>query len=142
MTQVFIFSELDRFELRNSTKRAEEIVLKINSGDWAAVFGTEPDRGQSWQAFRVGAMVIIHPAIPGEDMPKVFLNNKEIQILEAMSFGFSAPEIAHKFHLAERTIRRKASVLRLKFNARSDAELLAKATALGIVKPDLDSIAD
>ena len=77
----------------------------------------------------------------GEDLPKVFLT-KEIQILAAMSFGFSAPEIAHKFHLAERTIRRKASILRLKFNARSDAELLAKATALGIVKPDLDSIAD
>ena len=36
MTQVFIFSELDRFELRNSTKRAEDIVLKINCGDWCS----------------------------------------------------------------------------------------------------------
>ena len=142
MTQVFIFSELEHFELRNSTKRAEDIVLKINCGDWQAVFGHEPGVEQRWQAIRVGTMVIIHPAVPREDLPKVFLDNKEIQILEAMSFGFSPPEIAHKFHLAERTIRRKASILRLKFNARSDAELLAKATALGIVKPDLDSIAD
>ena len=43
MTQVFIFSELDRFELRNSTKRAEDIALKsIVATGW---FGSEPIMG-------------------------------------------------------------------------------------------------
>jgi hypothetical protein len=39
-------------------------------------------------------------------------------------------------------MRKRTSVLRLKLNARTIAELTAKATALGLVKVDLDTIPD
>jgi DNA-binding NarL/FixJ family response regulator len=51
-------------------------------------------------------------------------------------------EAAYSLRIAVRTIRKRISVLRLKLNARTIPEMIAKATALGMVKPDLDTIPD
>ncbi|HZK17191.1 MAG TPA: LuxR C-terminal-related transcriptional regulator [Anaerolineaceae bacterium] len=142
MTQVFVFSENDTFQVLTYSMRPEDIVRTVNSGDWQSILGFNPSLDHAFEALRVGKMVIIYPPVPPEDYPKLYLSPKEIQMLQALCSGQTADEAAFNLRVSVRTIRKRTSILRLKLNAKTIPELLAKATALGIVKPDLDSILD
>ena len=142
MTQIFVFSDKDTFQVLTFPESPEEIVHAINKGDWQSFLGFNPNPLHAWEAMRVGKMVIIYPAIPPEDYPKIALSPKEYQVLQALCSGLTNDEAAYSLRIAVRTMRKRTAVLRLKLNARTLPELLAKATALGIVKPDLDTIPD
>lgn len=142
MTQVFVFSDNDTFQVMAFPKSPEEIVHTINKGDWQSFLGFDAELQHAWEAVRVGKMVIVYPPVPPEDYPKIVLNPKEYQVLQALCSGLSNEEAAYSLRLSVRTIRKRSQILRLKLNARSLPELTAKATALGLVKPDLDTIPD
>ncbi len=142
MTQVFIFSDKDTFQVLTFPEKPEEIVHTINKGDWQSFVGFDPNPRHAWEAIRVGKMVIIYPPIPPEDYPKIVLTPKEYLVLQALCSGLSTDEAAYSLRISVRTVRKRTSDMRLKMNARTIAELTAKATALGIVKPDLDTIPD
>ncbi len=142
MTQVFVFSEKDTFQVLTFPDSPEEIVHTINQGDWQSFLGFDPLPLHAWEAMRVGRMVIIYPPVPPEDYPQIILSPKEYQVLQALCSGQTNDEAAYNLRLSVRTIRKRSTVLRLKMNARTIPELVAKATALGLVKPDLDNIPD
>ena len=142
MTQVFVFSEKETFQVLTFPDSPEEIVHTINKGDWQDYLGFEPTPQHAWEAIRVGKMVIIYPPVPAEDAPKIFLFPKEIQLLQAYCAGLTPDQAAFSLHVSIKTVRNHTKRLCLKLNSRSIPELLAKATALGFVKPDLDSIPD
>lgn len=142
MTQAFVFSNKDTFQVLTFPESPEEIAHIVNKGDWQSILGFDPAPQHAWEAIRVGKMVIIYPAIPPEDYPKIVVSPKEYQVLQALCSGLSNDEAAYSLRIAVRTMRKRTTVLRLKLNARTLPELLAKATALGLVKPDLDSIPD
>lgn len=142
MTQIFVFSDKDTFQVLTFPESPEAIVHTINKGDWQSFLGFDPVPLHAWEAMRVGKMVIIYPAIPPEDYPKIVLSPKEYQALQALCSGLTNDEAAYSLRITVRTMRKRTTVLRLKLNARTIPELTAKATALGLVKPDLDSIPD
>jgi DNA-binding CsgD family transcriptional regulator len=142
MTQVFVFSDKDTFQVLTFPNSPEEIVHSINKGDWQSFLGFDPIPEHAWEAMRIGKMVIVYPPIPPEDYPKIVLSPKEYQVLQALCSGLSIDEAAYSLRISVRTVRNRTTVMRLKLNARTIPELTAKATALGIVKPDLDTIPD
>ncbi len=142
MTQIFVFSENDTFQVLTFSQRPEEIARSVNEGDWQSVLGFDPDPAHPWEAKRIGKMVIVYPPVPPEDYPQLDLSPKDYQILQAYCFGMNTDEVAYSLHISARTVRNHTNVMRLKMNANTLYELLAKATALGIVAPDLDSIPD
>jgi DNA-binding CsgD family transcriptional regulator len=142
MTQVFVFSDKDTFQVLTYSQRPEEIVRTINRGDWQSILGFEPDPAHPWEAKRIGKMVIVYPPVPPEDYPQLDLSPKDYQILQAYCSGMSTDEVAYSLRISGRTVRNRTTIMRLKMNSRTLYELLAKATALGIVSPDLDSIPD
>lgn len=142
MTQVFVFSDKDTFQVLTFQQSPEEIVRTINRGDWQSILGFDPTPLHAWEAMRVGKMVIVFPPVPPEDYPEVLLFPKEIQLLQAYSAGLSVEQAAFSLRVSVKTIRNHTKKLCLKLNSRSVPELLSKATALGMVKPDLDTIPD
>lgn len=142
MTQVFVFSEKDTFQVLTFSESPEETVHSINKGDWQSFLGFDPAPQHAWEAIRVGKMVIIYPPVPPEDYPKIIISPKEYQTLQALASGMTNEEAAYSLRVAVRTIRKRINILRLRLNARTIPEMIAKATALGMVKPDLDTILD
>lgn len=142
MTQVFIFSDTDTFQILTFSERPEAIVRTINKGDWQTFLGYDPEPAHPWEAKRIGKMVIVYPSIPLEDYPQFELSPRDYQILQGYCAGLNSDEVAYTMRISVRTVRNRTTVMRLKMNARTVHELLAKATALGIVSPDLDGIPD
>lgn len=142
MTQIFLFQETGSFQVFDNAARAEEIVRKINSGDWQTYLGYQLARTNAWQALRVGIVVIVHPLVPEEDKPSIHLMPKDLQILQALSSGWNLTQAAYHLKVAPKTLQNRLNRIRMKFNAQTREELMAKAAVLGYVKPDLDGIFD
>ncbi len=61
------------------------------------------------------------------------LTDRELQILELVSVGYSAKEIALEVDIAPRTVERHIENVRLKLSARNRAHLVTKAVFLGLL---------
>lgn len=122
--------------------RPEEITRQINAGDWQAYLGYDQARENSWQALRVGKIVIVYPPPSPEDAPVISLHPKELQVLQGLGSGLSLIQIAYRHQVTVKTVQNRLYRIQIKFNAHTREELVAKATALNYIKPDLDSIFD
>ena len=142
MTQIFLFQENGAFQVLNDPAPPEAIVRKINSGDWQTHLGFQLSRTSAWQAMRIGKIVIVYPPTPEEDKPQIHLTARDIQILQALCSGLNLTQTAYHLRINPKTVQNRLNNIRLRFNAQTREELMAKATALGYVQPDLDSIFD
>ncbi len=142
MTQLFIFNETGRVQISEVRERPEIIVQTINRGDWESYLPYEPSPTQAWQAFRVHHVVVIMPLTAPDDYPHIHLTPREFQTLQGLCAGENADQIAYQLHIQPRSVRRYSNNLRAKFKARTLPELLAKAAALDLVRPDLDELFD
>lgn len=61
------------------------------------------------------------------------LTDRELQILELVSVGQSAKEIALEIDIAPRTVERHIENVRLKLSARNRAHLITKAAVMGLL---------
>ena len=64
------------------------------------------------------------------------LTDREQQILELVSVGQSAKEIALEIDIAPRTVERHIENVRLKLSARNRAHLITKAAVMGLLTID------
>jgi DNA-binding NarL/FixJ family response regulator len=142
MTQIFLFQENGAIQVLNDPAAPEAIVRKINSGDWQTHLGFQLSCTSAWQAMRIGKLVIVYPPTPEEEKPRIHLTPRDIQVLQALCSGLNLTQTAYHLHVTSKTIQNRLDRIRLKFNAQTREELMAKATALGYVQPDLDSIFD
>jgi DNA-binding CsgD family transcriptional regulator len=65
---------------------------------------------------------------------KFVLTGREQQILEFVSDGWSAKQIARRIDIAPRTVERHIENIRLKMQARNTAHMICCAFASGILK--------
>tara|TARA_B110000438_G_scaffold89536_1_gene89018 strand:+ start:1994 stop:2203 length:210 start_codon:yes stop_codon:yes gene_type:complete len=58
---------------------------------------------------------------------------QELEILELLSHGFRAFDIAKKMNLAEQTIKNKVQIICIKLDSSNRTQAVAKAIRLGII---------
>lgn len=142
MTQVFVFSAENNVRVLEHPHTPEQITRAINSGDYETYLDAQFDRSFVWCALQAGTRVIITPAQSLPDIPHIHLTPRENQVLQLLSGGYTAAQAAHKLHLDVRTVRGYITNLKTKFHAQTSLQVLAKAVALGMVRPDLNDLAD
>lgn len=142
MTQLFIFNEQGKVQLSEARERPEVIVQIINRGEWERFLPYESSPTKAWQAIRVHSLVIILPLTTPDNYPQIQLTPREFQTLQGLCAGNNADQIAYQLHVQPRSVRRYSNNLRAKFKSRSLPEVLAKAAALDLVRPDLDALFD
>ncbi|NLB70461.1 MAG: hypothetical protein GX797_00450 [Chloroflexi bacterium] len=142
MTQVFIFNASGALQILDFSARAEEIARQVNAGNWQTYVGYNQAREFAWQALRVGKVVILYPPPSPDDNPIVELRPRDLQILQALGSGLKMAQIAYNLQLSIKTVQNRLYKMMLKFNAKTREELIAKATALNHILPDLESIFD
>ena len=67
------------------------------------------------------------------NLDKVKTTEQELEILELLSHGFKAMEIAKAMNLAEQTIKNKVQTIYIKLDSSNRTEAVAKAIRLGII---------
>ena len=70
------------------------------------------------------------------NLDKVKTTEQELEILELLSHGFKAMEIAKAMNLAEQTIKNKVQTICIKLDSSNRTEAVAKAIRLGIIQAD------
>ncbi|MEA4930706.1 MAG: LuxR C-terminal-related transcriptional regulator [Anaerolineaceae bacterium] len=139
---MFVFNQKGELQVREVSERPEVVVQTINRGDWERYLPYELSPTQSWQAARVNHLVVVTPLAAPEDYPLIKLTPREFQTLQGLCSGKTAAQIAFQLHIQARSVHRHFNNLRAKFKSDTLPELLAKAAALDLVRPDLDDLFD
>lgn len=142
MTQMFVFSQKGEVQVREVSERPEIVVQTINRGDWERYLPYEPSPTQAWQAVRVERLVVVTPLTAPDEYPQIKVTPREFQTLQGLCSGKTAAQIAYQLHIQARSVHRHFNNLRARFKSDTLPELLAKAAALGLVRPDLDELFD
>ncbi len=141
MTQVFIFGDGDAFQLLEHRQQADALVRAVNQGDGQRALGTPLNANLVWHAFKSGSKVIVSPLQSLPDPPAVHLTPREKQVLQLLAGGKTPAQIASLFHLDVRTVRTYITQLKAKFRAQTSQQMIARAVALGMARPDLNDLA-
>jgi len=142
MTQIFIFGKSESVRVSEVGQTPEVIAHAMNQGKWQPYLTEEDDLSLNWQARLAGKHVIISP-VQSLPLPNpIHLTPRENQVLQLLASGHTPAQIALTLHLTERSIRRYLNLLRDKFHALTLMQVLAKAVALGMVRPDLNDLVD
>ena len=139
---MFVFNQKGELQVREVSERPEVVVQTINRGDWERYLPYELSPTLSWQAARVNHLVVVTPLAAPEDYPLIKLTPREFQTLQGLCSGKTAAQIAFQLHIQARSVHRHFNNLRAKFKSDTLPELLAKAAALDLVRPDLDDLFD
>ena len=142
MTQVYIFAEEGGMQVRDFPQSPEQITTAINQGKWEDYLGYDPAATKAWQATRVGRQVLVLSPPPLTILPEIKPTPREYQILQCLCGGETVDQAAYQLHIDKRTVRYHLVRLRDRLKARTNAELLARAVALGLVRPELDDLFD
>ena len=67
------------------------------------------------------------------NLENIKTTEQEIEILELLSNGLRAFDIAQRMNLAEQTIKNKVQVIYIKLDASNRTQAVAKAIRLGII---------
>ena len=67
------------------------------------------------------------------NLDNIKTTKQELEILELLSNGYKANEIAKTMNLAEQTIKNKVQTICIKFDSSNRTEAVANAIRLGII---------
>ncbi|NCG35266.1 MAG: hypothetical protein GWO78_04660 [Dehalococcoidales bacterium] len=67
------------------------------------------------------------------NLDNIKTTDQELEILELLSHGLKAFDIAKKMNLAEQTIKNKVQIICIKLDSSNRAQAVAKAIRLGII---------
>ena len=67
------------------------------------------------------------------NLENIKTTEQEIEILELLSIGLRAFDIAQRMNLAEQTIKNKVQVICIKLDSSNRTQAVAKAIRLGII---------
>lgn len=135
MTRILIFHEPDAFGVVEVDAPAARVVRAINSGRGDAYL-PEPAHGPLYARLQGDVVVVTHSAPPPkEDLPK--LSRREYQVLCLLGEGLTTAQIAIKLGLRPRTIRGYVAGMKAKIQAHNIQQLVARAVALGLFKPEV-----
>jgi len=134
MTRVLIFKTPDAFGVLEVDAPAERIVSAINRGDWEAYL---PGEQGPLYARQQGAVVVVtnSASLQKEDLPK--LSRREYQVLVLLGDGLTTAEIALRLGLRPRTVRGYVASMKVRLDAQNIQQLVARAVALGLFRPEM-----
>jgi DNA-binding NarL/FixJ family response regulator len=121
---VFVTALVDREEeLKGRRLGADDYVTKpIDFDRLAAIIRA-----------RLAGVARVQPA-----MPRVTLNERQIQVLTLVALGKTSAQIAEQLRLSKRTVDFHVNNARIKLHATNRAEAAIKAIADGLIKPEAD----
>ena len=134
MTKVLIFKHPDSFGVMEVELPPERIVREINQGRWDRLMS---DVAGPLYARVQGDIVVVTPSapIPVDQLPK--LSRREHQVLVLVGEGLTTAQIALKLGLRPRTIRGYVASMKARLDAQNIQQLVARAVALGVFRPDV-----
>lgn len=135
MTRILIFNEPDAFGVVEVAAPAERVVRAINAGRGEAYLPKSGD-GPLYARLQGEVVVVTQTAPPSkEDLPK--LSRREYQVLCLLGEGQTTAQIALKLGLRPRTIRGYVAGMKAKVRAQNIQQLVARAVALGLFRPEV-----
>ena len=134
MTKVLFFEEGERYQVREHPARPEQIIAAINQGQGHRLI-TWVRPGEALVASRQGDLVIISHRIDNPHFETLQLKSRDLEILQHLGKGETAPQIAFELGIKVRTIRSDIAKMKVLLDAHTIAHLLAKAIALGLIQP-------
>jgi DNA-binding CsgD family transcriptional regulator len=135
MTRILIFHEPEAFGVVEVDASPECIIGAINSGQGETYL---PGLTSGLLYARIQGDVVVvtqTPPLPQEDLPK--LSRREHQVLCLLGEGLTTDQIAIKLGLRPRTIRSYVAGMKAKVRAQNIQQLVARAVALGLFRPEL-----
>jgi DNA-binding CsgD family transcriptional regulator len=134
MTRVLIFKEPGAFGVLEVEAPAKRIVSAINRGRWESYI---PDAEGPMFARQQGDVVVVTRSAPppAENLPQ--LSRREHQVLVLLGEGLTTAQIALRLGLRPRTIRGYVANMKARLEAHNIQQLVARAVALGLFRPEL-----
>jgi len=135
MTRILIFHEPDAFGVVEVDAPAERVVRAVNGGRGEAYL---PELSQRPLYARIQGDVVVvtqNKPLPKEELPK--LSRREYQVLCLLGEGLTTSQIAIKLGLRPRTIRGYVAGMKVKVHAQNIQQLVARAVALGLFRPEI-----
>ncbi|HNY83310.1 MAG TPA: LuxR C-terminal-related transcriptional regulator [Anaerolineaceae bacterium] len=138
MTHVYFFGESEELSVFDLPQMADAITRAINQGEWEHLCPHKSPPAPAIQATQINKIVIITIPQPPMEWPDLHLTAREYQILQLLASGRNFAQIAYEIHLQPRTVRNNLLKLRSKLRVTSNEQMTAVATALGLIRPDLN----
>jgi DNA-binding CsgD family transcriptional regulator len=134
MTRVLIFKEPDAFGVMEVNAPPERIVRAVNQGRWEDYL--PETQGPLFARRQADVVVVTQGRLDTEEeAPK--LSRREHQVLALLGEGLTTVQIALKLGLSPRTIRGYVAGMKVKMGAHNIQHLVARAVALGLVRPEV-----
>jgi DNA-binding CsgD family transcriptional regulator len=138
MTLVIVLDEEGVVHLVEDPKPARQVKEKILAGSWATNF---PLPGSPINVTIRGNSLIVAPN-DAPTQPVIYavpaITDREREALEGLAEGLAYKEIASRYKISPRTVRDRIERLKIKLNAVSPIQVVARAVALGMIQPRLD----
>lgn len=147
MTRILFLPD-DRTILQlEAPETAEELVLAVNAGRWlppepyrAAFVLTGPEN--VLRASRQGALVVVLLSAGGAELPggpldtegRPQLSRRTLEVLHGLAEGLTTRQIAARLGVTPRMVQYHVSEIKRRLGARSRAQSVSRAQALGMVR--------
>lgn len=139
MTRLLFLPNDETVLLLQSSLSTDELVRAVLEGEWTPPLGYHTPQRQAFRAVRLGSSVIIAPREPlsaageGDGMSPRF-SPRQIEVLQGLVEGLTDKEIATRLGLSAHTVTNHIGILKARLGARTRAESIGRAMALGLVK--------
>jgi DNA-binding NarL/FixJ family response regulator len=143
MTLLFLLMDRQTYLLQKSELAAEQLAAAIRAGDWSFA-GLENlwISEQPRQVTVLDGMVIVSAALPQQALPtapdlrlELDFTPRQTQILEFLMEGLTLKEISARLKISKRTIDVHIEEIKKKLEARTIAQSVGRAVALGYGRP-------
>jgi len=133
MTKVLLFNHAGNYTLLEIPREPGAIVALVKAGSTAQIL---PEASGSLSASQQGELVIITPSQDEKPVPSI--PHRELQVLQQLGCGQTPAQIAYQMGLKPRTIRGYIANLKVRLDAQTGPQLLARAAVLGLLTPRPD----
>ena len=134
MTRILIFKAPDAFGVIEVNAPADRVVRAINSGRGEEYLPGEA--GPLYARHEGNVVVVTHNAPAANDVLPT-LSRRELQVLVMLGEGLTTAEIALRLGLRPRTVRGYVAGMKVRLGAQNIQQLVARAVALGLFKPEV-----
>jgi DNA-binding CsgD family transcriptional regulator len=138
MTTILVILNPNSILMLESERPTPELVRQIEDGNWSFVPWGNLWLPQAMQSFTaLDGLLMVYGQIPEqaiaeqvEHVPQL-LSPQQERILEGLMEGLTSKEIAARLHLSKRTMDEYTGMIKRKLQARTIAQTVGRAVALG-----------
>jgi len=129
---LFLPDDMTAIELESSLD-ADEVMDNVRCGAWKPpLYCRPPFSPPAWRAIRQGQRVII---LPWDDLPRIDLTARQIEVIAGLSEGMKLRELAQHMHISMRTLCCHITLIKQRLGTSTLAQTVSRAAELGIYPP-------